>query len=176
AALDQEMARLAEMQAEAERRLAQFGADLTREDDNLADAEAALARLAAERNMLERGNGAEEAARAEAEKRLTEAAADLAGAETGLQQMTEACAAGEARRGALERQRRDLSERHSRLQARLADSEREREPLLAAMVTPAALAEAAATVSDAAARVEADRTSVVSAAETTLATQQREAA
>src|SRR5437763_520795 len=100
-----------------------------------------------------------EGARAEAAAQLDAATTALAAAETGLQQMTEACATGEAHRAALERQRRELAERHSRLQARLAHSKRERGPLVAAIVTPAALAEAAAAVSDAAVRVEADRTS-----------------
>jgi chromosome segregation protein len=176
AALDQEMARLAEMQAEAERRLAQFGADLTREDDNLADAEAALARLAAERNMLERGNGAEEAARAEAEKRLTEAAADLAGAETGLQQMTEACAAGEARRGALERQRRDLSERRSRLEARRSDSERQRAAIVERLDPPEAADAAMRAVSQGEADIETRRAAAAASVQALTAAQAAEVA
>jgi chromosome segregation protein len=175
-ALEQELARIVAARGETERRVQQVEADIGREAGHLADADAALSRLANERRGLELRIAAAEGGRAAAAAQLDAAATALAGAETGLQQMTEACATGEARRAALERQRRDLAERHSRLQARLADSEREREPLLAAIVTPAALTEAAAAVSDAAARVEADRTSVVSAAETTLAAQQREAA
>ena len=175
-ALEQELARIVAARSETERRVQQAEADIGREAGHLADADAALSRLANEQSGLELRIAAAEAARAEAAAQLDAAATALAAAETGLQQMTEACATGEARRAALDRQRRDLAERHTRLQARLADSEREREPLLAAMVTPAALAEAAAVVSDAAARVEADRINVVSAAETTLAAQQREAA
>src|SRR4029077_14037856 len=107
---------------------------------------------------------------------LDAAATALAAAETGLQQMTEACATGEARRAAFDRQRRDLARRHRRVQARLADSGRQRAPLLAAIITPAALAEAAAAVADATARVEADRAGVAAAAETLLTAQEREAA
>ena len=53
----------------------------------------------------------------------------------GLQQATEAAAAVGARRAALDRQRRDLLDRRVRLEARLADSERQREMLLAATVS-----------------------------------------
>src|SRR2546423_551016 len=140
-ALEQELARIVAACGETERRVQQVEADIGREAGHLADADAALSRLANERRGLELRIAAAEGARAEAAAQLDAAATALAGAETGLQQMTEACATGEARRAALERQRRDLAERHGRLQARLADSEREREPLLAAMVTPAALAE-----------------------------------
>jgi len=175
-ALEQELARIVAARADAERRIEQVEADLGRESEHLADSEAALARLANERRGLEIRIAAAEGARAEAAAQLDAATTALATAETGLQQTTEACATGEARRAALERQRRDLAERYSRLQARLADSERERGPLVAAMVTPAALAEAAAAVSDAAVRVEADRTSVAAAAETSFAAQEQEAA
>src|SRR6202043_869804 len=153
-----------------------FHADLGREEEHLADAEAALSRLANERRGLELRIAAAEGAPAEAAAQPDAAATALTAAETGLQQMTEACATGEARRAALDRQRRDLAERHSRLQARLADSEREREPLLAAIITPAALAEAAAELADAMARVEADRAGVAAAADTLLTAQEREAA
>jgi chromosome segregation protein len=174
-ALEQELARIVAARSEAERRVQQVHADLGREAEHLADAEAALSRLANERRGLELRIAAAEGARAEAAAQLDAAATALAAAETGLQQMTEACATGEARRAALDRQRRDLAERHSRLQARLADSEREREPLLAAIITPAALAEAAVAVTDATARVETDRAGVAAAAETLLTAQEREA-
>src|SRR6266702_6672636 len=52
-----------ESRAEAERRLAQIAADLDREAEHLADAEAALARLADERHALERSGSAAESAR-----------------------------------------------------------------------------------------------------------------
>jgi len=59
-----------------------------------------------------------------------------------------------ARRGALERQRRDLAERVDRLKTRLAESESQREPLLRATVSPAAMAEAGAAVAEAAAGID----------------------
>jgi chromosome segregation protein len=175
-ALEQELARIVAARGEAERRRDQVEGDLKREDEHLADSEAALLRLDNERDSLELRIEAAEGVRVDAARQLDAAAAALNAAETGLQQMIEACATGEARRAALARQHRDVAERHSQLQARLADSGRQREPLIAAMITPAALAEAAASVADAASQVEADRGRVLAAAEALLATQQREAA
>ena len=174
--LEQELGRVVAARAEAERRLEHIAADREREAEHLADADAALAGLADEREALERAGAASERERAEAAARADTAAADLATAETGLQQMTEACAAGEARRGALERQRRELAERRSRLAARLAESEKQREPLLAAIVSPATIAEASAAVSDAAAEIESARGATAAAADTLAARQQHEAA
>src|SRR5207237_9868448 len=91
---------------------------------------------------------AAEGARAEAAAQFEAAVTALSGAEAGLQEIIEACATGEARRAALERQQRELTDRHSQLQARLADNERQREPLIAALIAPAALDEAAAAVAD----------------------------
>jgi chromosome segregation protein len=174
--LEQELSRVVASRTEAERRLEQVAADREREAEHLADAEAALARLAEERDGLERAAAASERERGEAAARAESAAADLAAAETGLQQMTEACAAGEARRGALERQRRDIGERQGRLAARLADSERQREPLLAAIVSKETIMAAGAAVAAALAEIETARAAAAAAAESLSACQQREAA
>ena len=174
-ALEHELSRVVAARAEAARRLEQIAGDVAREAGHLADAETALARLADERGALERAGGAAETARAQAGARLAAAAAELATAETGLQQMTEACATGEARRGALERQRRDLAERQGRLKTRLAESENQREPLLRATVSPAAMADAGAAVAEAAAGIDSARAAAEAAAETLRAGQQREA-
>ena len=175
-ALEAELGRVVAARAEAERRLAQIAADREREAGHLADAEAGLARLADEQLALERAGGAAETAHATAATRAAAAAADLESAETGLQQMTEACAAGEARRTALERQRRDLAERQSRLRARLAEAESQREPLLRAIVSTAAMAEAAAAVAEAAALIDSGRAAAAAATETLSARQQHETA
>jgi chromosome segregation protein len=174
-ALEAELGRVVVARAEAERRGAQLAADLDREGEHLADGDAALARLADERQTLELAGAKGEATRTEAAARVDAAAAELATAETGLQQMTEACAAGEARRGALDRQRRELAERQSRLRSRLAEAEKQREPLRGAIVLAAALAEAGASVAAAAAAIDDARTAAASAAETLTACQQREA-
>jgi chromosome segregation protein len=175
-ALEQELARVIAARNEAERRRDQVEADLGREAEHLADAEAALLRLDNERCGLQLRIEAAEGARAEAAAQLDAAVTALSTAETGLQQIIEACATGEARRAALERQHRELTERHNQLQARLAENERQREPLIAALVAPATLAEAATAVADAGSRVEARRASVLAAAEALLAAQQREGA
>src|SRR5439155_25003911 len=133
-----------------------------------------LARLAEERQALERSITAAEAARGKAQAQLDAAATALAAAETGLQQMTEACATGDARRAALDRLRSDLTERYQRLQARLAESKSLPEPLLAATVSPAAVTAAGAAVSDAAGQVETGRDAAALAAEALVAAQARE--
>ncbi len=173
-ALEHELSRVVAAHAEAARRLAQLVGDVEREAGHLADADAGLARLADERGTLARAAGAAETARGAAAVRVDAAAAELATADAGLQQMTEACATGEARRAALERQRRDLAERQSRLRARLSECETQREPLLRATVSPAALAEAGAAVAAAAGEIDSARAASASAGETLGASQQRE--
>jgi len=151
-ALEHELAQVVAARKETERRLAELLADLAREDANLIDAEAALARLGEERRALA---AAEDAlARMMAASRLHEIASDLAAAETGLQRATEAAAAAEARRGAIAHRRRELAERHTRLEARLAEAEGRRTALVAAAVPTDAMAATVAAVAEAEARAE----------------------
>ncbi len=159
-----------------ERRLAQVAADIAREAEHLADAGAALVRLADETRSLEQAGLTADAVRKDAAVQAEAAAAEVASAEAGLQQMTEACATGDARRAALARQRRELAERQARLQGRLAESERQREPLLGALVSSDAIAAAAAVVTTAAADIERDRASATAAAQALSASQKNEAA
>ena len=175
-ALEHELSRVVAARAEAEQRLAQIAADLEREAEHLADAEAALARLADERGGLERSRAAAETARATAAAGVAAADADLATAEAGLQQMTEARAAGEARRTALERQRPDLADRQSRLRARLAETEHQREGVLRTIVSPAASAAAGAAVAEATALIDSGRVEAAAASERLSACQERETA
>src|SRR5712691_7872994 len=77
AALEQELGRVVAARAEAERRLAQIAADFDREAEHLADAEAALARLADERHALERSGSAADTARAAAAAQAGVASAHL---------------------------------------------------------------------------------------------------
>src|SRR5438105_11313362 len=102
-ALEQELARVIAARNEAERRRSQVDADLDREAEHLADAEAALLRLENERSGLQLRIEAAEGARAEAAAQLEAAVTALSRAEAGLQEIIEACATGEARRAALER-------------------------------------------------------------------------
>src|SRR5213079_2683530 len=131
-----------------------------------AEAAAAVQRLSHAREALEQELARVIAARNEAERRRGQVDADL-------DREAEHLADAEA---ALLRQQRELTDRHSQLQARLADNERQREPLIAALIAPAALAEAADAVADAGSQLEARRASVLAAAEGSLAAQQREGA
>src|SRR4051794_8949605 len=170
-ALDQERARVAAAHAEAERRLAQIAGDRDREAERFADAASALTKLAEERDALERAGAGAETERHAAAARAENAASDLSGAETRLTQATEQAAAAEARRAALDRQRRDLLERRARLMSRLADGERTRETLRAAIVSPEAVAAARASVSQEAAEAEKARAGAAEAAELLAAAQ-----
>src|SRR5205823_2737283 len=100
--------------ADAER----IAAGLREIERAVAAATAALLRLENERRGLQLRIEAAEGARAEAAAQLEAAVTALSGAEAGLQEIIEACATGEARRTALERQQRELTDRHSQLQAR----------------------------------------------------------
>ena len=164
-ALDQEMARVAAAQHEAARRREQIAGDIAREDDNVADADAALRRLAEECRSLADSEAGDAPSRAAAAAALERAAAELAAAEIGLQQMTEAAATSEARRGALQRRRAELSERLARLQRRLDEHETQRRALDDGLVPAAVLAEAGETVAAAAAHVENARVAAAAAAE-----------
>ncbi len=175
-ALDQEFARVTAARAEAERRVAQIAADRGRETALMADAATALAKLAEERAALDRAGVEGEDESREAAARADAAARDLAAADNGLQRAIEAAAALEARRTGLDRQRRDLLDRRTRLAARLADSERQCEMLLAAIVSPEAIAAAGSAVGQATADAEHARAAAVAAAETLAESQRRETA
>src|SRR5271169_3539226 len=109
-ALERELAQIVAARKEAGRRLGEMLADESRENANLADAEAALARFGEERRALAADEAEDGPARVSAENRLQKIATRLAEGETALQRMTEAAAAAEARRGALERRRREIAE------------------------------------------------------------------
>ena len=163
-ALDQELTRIAAARQDAERRRQQLAGDIAREDEHVADAEAALARLADEQRALERSESGDARAREAAAAALQQAAAELAAAEIGLQQMTEACVTGEARRGALERRRSELAERQRRVRQRLDENDTQRRALTKASVPPAAMEAAAAQIAAAATQAEADRVAASAAA------------
>ena len=155
-ALERELAQVVASRRESEQRLAELVADGDREDTNLADAEAALVRLAEERRALAPGEAEAGPVQAKAETRLHEIAARLAAAETEWQRATEAAAGADARRAALERRRREIVERCNRLEARHGEEERRRKALAAA-TAPAETAVAAAALAEAEKRAETCR-------------------
>jgi chromosome segregation protein len=166
--LEQELQRVLAARGDAEHRLAQLAADLEREEAHLADAEAALAGLSDEREMLFLVEQESSSARERAGLRVREAGNLLAEAEAALQRQTEGAATAEARRVTLEQRLKELAERGARLEARRAEAEGQRATLAAALVAPAALTAAATALSEAERRVEQSRT-VVEAGECEIA-------
>ena len=175
-ALDQELQRSAAARQEAGRRREQLAGDIGREDEHVADADAALQRLADEARALARSESGDAQAREAAAAARERAAAELAAAEIGLQQMTEACATGEARRVALERRRGELAERGRRLRQRLDESEAQRRSLGEASVPQAAIEAAAAQLAATMAQAEADRVAATAVAERLTASRADETA
>ncbi len=163
--LEQELQRVLAARNEAERRRSQLTADLRREDELLAEAKAALARLAEERVAIAVADDEEGPAREAAAERLREAAAALADAEGVLQSATETAANAEARRTALERRMRELADRRARIEARRAEAERQREALAAVVVPATAMTAASAALADAERRVEDYRARVAAGEE-----------
>ncbi len=160
-ALEQELQRVLAAHSEAEGRLTQLTGDLQREDQQLAEAEAALARLAEERLVIARVDAQDDPAREVANDCLRDATARLTQAEMALQRATETAASAEARRAALERRQRELADRRSRLETQRAAAERERGTLSAALIPAEAAAAASAALAEAERRVEESRAAVV---------------
>ncbi len=176
AALEQELARTLAARRDAERRQAELDRDRDREAAQLAEAEAALARLAEERRVLTAGDAQTGAAVAAAESRLEHAAARLAEAEIRLQAVTETAAAARAQRTALERRRGEAAERRTRLEHRLADAERQLAALAATRVSAEETTAAAAAAGEAEAAVEHWRAALAAAQGEIAARQRREVA
>src|SRR5579863_8598918 len=164
-ALEQELGRIAAARQEATRRRDQISGDIVREDEHVADAEAAIARVAEEQRELEHGDAGSDKARAAAAAERERAAGELATAEIGLQQMTEAAATGEARRAGLQRRQRELAERQGQLQRRIAENEQQRRSLGESAVPAAALSDSEAKTAQAAAHAETARAAAATAAE-----------
>ena len=162
-ALERELAQVVGAGKEAERRLAELRADGSREDANLVDAEAALARLEEERRALAAAEAEDGPAHVAAESRLRKIASRLAEGETELQRATEAAAAAEAHRSALERRHREIAERQSRLEARHAEAEGRRATLAAELVSPEAAAATAAALAEAEGQAESSRAALEAA-------------
>ena len=159
--LEQELQRVLAASSEAERRLTQFTGDLQREDQHLAEAEGAIARLAEEGLLIARVDATDDPARQAASHRLREATTLLEEAEMALQSATETAASAEARHAALERRQREIADRRSRLEIRRAAAERERGALADSVIPAEAVIAAATALSEAERRVEDSRVAVV---------------
>jgi chromosome segregation protein len=122
-ALDAEEARAKERMAELERRLAQFEQDVVRERMQLADAEAALERLAHEEDTLRGEAQASAARRIGADERVAAADGVLAAAEKTFGELTGALADLTARRNQLSATAREQAERIGRIEGEIANIE-----------------------------------------------------
>ena len=174
--LEQELTRSVTARREAERRLAEFACDTDREKARLAEAEAALERLTAERSSLANVEADSGIAVAAAEHRLPETAALLAAAETALQRATETAAGAQAERAALDRRHREIAERRRRLEPQLAEAERQHAALASAAIPPRATEAAAAALAEAQTAVEHSHSLVEAVRSELAALQQQEAA
>jgi chromosome segregation protein len=161
--IEQELQRVLAARGESERRLTQLTGDLQREDEHLAEAEAAIARLAEEGLLIARANAQDDPARELADDCLREATIRLAEAEMALQCATETAASAEARHAALGERRRELADRRSRLETRRGAAEQERRGLAAAVIPAEAVNAAATSLSEAERRVEECRAAVLAA-------------
>jgi len=156
-ALDAEEQRIAEARRVVETRLAQIAADTAREEALLADANAAIERLAGETREIESAQAQEAAAIAAADERLQAANADVAAEEAVLSQIVEEVAAAEARQTALDQQIAEFESRRDRLAHRQREIGEERQRLQAESGVAEALAEARRAVEHAETQAEATR-------------------
>src|SRR5450830_298508 len=130
--LDREETRAKDRIAELDLRLLQFAADSEREQRLADDAEAALARLAAEEETI-RAEARESAGRRSGvDARVAEADGELSAAETVFSELTAKLADLTAQRHQLENASREHGERAARLEAEMAEVERELTSLQAA--------------------------------------------
>jgi chromosome segregation protein len=140
--LDQEEARIAAAQAEAERRAAQTEADIARESALAEDARAADARLAAELDSLTAEAAAEGTQVAAATAAVTEAQGAVDAREAELAAATQQIAAGEAAAAGVRRRLAELEGRVARLLQRATDIAAERTRLQLEIADDSALAAA----------------------------------
>jgi len=161
--LEQELQRVLAARSESEGRLTQLTGDLQHEDEHLAEAEGAIARLAEEGLLIARADAEDDPVRAVADDRLHKATTRFVEAEMALQRATETAASAEARHAALGERRRELADRRSRLETRRDAAERERGVLAAALIPAEAVTAAATSLSEAERRVEECRAAVVAA-------------
>ena len=140
--LNQEEARVAAAQAEAERRLAQTETDTAREAALADDARAADARLGAEHESLAAATASEGEQIAAAAAAVVDAQAVVDACESELGELTQRIAAGEAQDAAVRRRLGELEGRVARLRQRALEIASERARLQAEIADDSALATA----------------------------------
>ncbi|MCC0026252.1 MAG: chromosome segregation SMC family protein [Zhengella sp.] len=158
--LDEEAARLKSRQAELDKRLAQFAADIERERRMVSDNAEVLARLEDEERRLNSETDGAHAREIETRAAHEEAAARLKESEASLSALTTEKANAAAARHAMERRLRESRERRERIARQVGEADRELAEIarkLAALPDPSACQSALDTAE--AARMEAEAAS-----------------
>ena len=135
--LDAEEQRIRDRFDELDRRLAQLGDDIAREEQMLADNSVILQRLEEEEQGLEAANAAMAERQAGALARRLGAETTLTESEGGLAELTEELAEITAARGQFERTIGEADERATRLRGQLADIDKELSDIDASAALPA---------------------------------------
>lgn len=117
--LDSEEGRLAETRRDLEARLNQAASDLQKEHARAADAEGAVARLAAEEEAIRAAADGEDEARDDADQAVEAAAVGVAAVEKDLSRLMEEVAAADAERASALRRLAEAENRRDRLKERL---------------------------------------------------------
>jgi chromosome segregation protein len=123
--IEDEAARVRARQTELEKRLAQFEADIGREERMVAENAEVLERLGDEERTLHSENAGATEREVQTRAAFEEAQAQLALSEAGLSRLTSERAEVSAARGQFERTLRETAERRERLSRQLAEIERE---------------------------------------------------
>ncbi|HEX2652699.1 MAG TPA: chromosome segregation SMC family protein, partial [Xanthobacteraceae bacterium] len=144
--LDREETRAKERLAELDMRISQLRADTERERRLVADADAALNRLAEEEAGLQREGSTTSERQAGAAERVTAAETALVGIEKKFTELTEALADLAARRNQLERAAREHTDRLSKIESQIRDVENELQALDRQAQNSSKLSELAAAV------------------------------
>ena len=172
--LEREEARIAEAQAEAERRLNQISGDIEREQSLAAEAKAATERLETEASTIDAALANETAREEAARAALEEVTAQVDAKDLERNELLAAAAEAEANRATLERQRDQLQERIGKLKRRAGEMDDERVGLAAEIADDSDLAEIQAAI-EAAEKTVAEAREASEAAEASLkGTQQKE--
>ncbi len=144
--LDDEARRVAYATEQQQNRIVQAEQDQAREQQLLADAQAAMARLTDEDTHIRQEQEAEGEALPAAQADLLQATQEVADRESVSANATSALAEAEAQLRSFERQANDLSNRLNQLRTRLHERQTQRQHLLADMVASGVVAEAEAAV------------------------------
>ncbi|MCO5144652.1 MAG: chromosome segregation protein SMC [Aquamicrobium sp.] len=176
AQIEEEAQRVRARAAELEKRLAQFDADIGREERMVRDNADVLARLDEEERSLNSDNAGAAEREAGTRAAFEEAAARLAASEAALAAVTAERADAAAGRAQIERALRDIAERRERLARQLAEIDREMGEIAGRIAALADPAEKRVLLDEAQAAVEAAEEAALAAEEAVADARAAEAA